>query len=153
MAECWELRVVDHIVSLEPPLAKQWSNEWSDNTTNVDKYVEDLETRVTLILSSLQRLLALLCSLSLEVVVHLTYDSLQVTLEQTVTKGDDKESQTGKWQQPADVCSGGKDRNREQHITCCHNHQTRHNSTLVVLGLIGDITTYKSQDVDTGVEE
>ena len=44
VAECREVRIVNEAVFAEPPRAKQWSYEWSDKTTDVDEYVEDLET-------------------------------------------------------------------------------------------------------------
>ena len=46
---------------------------------------------------------ALLCSFGLEVVVHLTYDCLEVALEETVTEGDEEECETCEREKPADV--------------------------------------------------
>ena len=152
VAECGQLCVVNHSVGIQPPLTQQGSYERSDQTTDINKYVEDLETRITLALCNSQSLGTLLSSLSLEVVIHLTNDCLQVTLEQTVTKCDQEQSEAGQNQQPSGVTSSCQNRNRQQHITGCHYHQTRLNGSLVVLRAVSDETTNQSQQIDTCIE-
>ena len=107
MAEFGQLCVIDHIVCLEPPLAQQRSYEGSNQTTHVDEDIENLEARVALALGDTQCLRTLLGRFGLEVVVHLTDNSLQISLEETITKGDEEEGQTGERQQPHLVVSRG----------------------------------------------
>ena len=104
-------------VDLKPPRAQQRSNERSDKTTNIDEDIENLETRVALSLGNAQCLFTLLGSLRLEVVVHLSYDGLQVALEQTVTEGNEEQCHTRQWQQPRDVSRRSQDGHREDDIS------------------------------------
>ena len=152
VAECGQLCVINHIIGIQPPLTQQRSNERSDQTTDIDKYVENLETRITLALCQSQSLGTLLGSLSLEVVIHLTNDCLQVALEQTVTKCNQEQCEAGQSQQPSGVTISCQDGNRQQHVTACHHDQARLNRTLVILLVVSDITTYQCQQIDTSVE-
>ena len=86
MAERGEVGVVEHVVCLEPPLAEQRCHKRSYESADVDEDVEDLEARVAAAFRLAQGVLALESRLSLEVVVHLTDDSLQVALEQAVAE-------------------------------------------------------------------
>ena len=103
MAKCRELCVVDHSVSLEPPAAEERCYERSDETSDINEYIEDLETGVTLVLGFCECLRAYLCSISLEVIVHLTNDCLKVALEKSVTECDKEEGYAGHRKKPADV--------------------------------------------------
>ena len=76
VTETREVGVVGKVVRLEPERAEQRSNERSDNAADVDKYVEDLEAGVAFRLGACQCFRTLCGCLRLEVVVHLTYDSL-----------------------------------------------------------------------------
>ena len=107
MAEFGQLCVIDHIVCLEPPLTQQGSYEGGNQSTYVDEDIENLEAGVALALGDTQCLRTLLGRFGLEVVVHLTDNSLQISLEETITKGDEEEGQTGERQQPHLVVGRG----------------------------------------------
>ena len=106
-----ELGVIRHAVHTQPPLAQQRSNERGNQSAHVDEDVENLETAVAFALGELQRLGTLLGSLGLEIVVELTYDSLQVALEQTVTERYEKQSKTSERKQPGYIAAGSQNRN------------------------------------------
>ena len=76
----------------EPPASQERGNEGGNETTDVDENVEDLEPGVALTISKTESFLALFGSLGFKVVVHLTHNGLQVTLEKTVTKSDEQQS-------------------------------------------------------------
>ena len=73
-------------MGLEPPAAQERGYERSDESTDIDEYVEDLEAGVTLSLRFLKSFRTFLRCLGLEIVVQLTDHGLQVSLEQTVAE-------------------------------------------------------------------
>ena len=143
VAEGRELRIVHHIVYPEPPAAEHRSNERSKESTDVDKYVEDLETGVTLALCELKFLFSLLGCLSLEIVIHLAYDYLEVALEQTVADGDEKQCEAGKYKQHRVVLGGRHNRECESQVTDCHYDEAGHDGTFVIACTVGDYTSDK----------
>ena len=117
VAQCRKISIVSQLVSLQPPFAKQRSYERSNQTTNVDKYIENLETRVTTALSQLHSFGSVFYCIFFKVVIHLTNDSLQVTLEQTVTECDKEQRHASKRQQPTDIILGRQYRNGKYDIS------------------------------------
>ena len=89
VAQYRHVGVIDKVVDFQPPCTNQRSHERSDYTTDVDKHVENLETAVAFVFGLSQGFGTFLGGFGFEVVVHLTYQSLQVALEQTVTEGDE----------------------------------------------------------------
>ena len=155
VAECRHVGIVDQCVLGEPPLAKQWSDERSKQTADVDEHVEDLETGVTLVLSYLEGFGTLLGSLCFIFVVHLADDGLQIALEETIAKSDGKEGHTGEDENapPAAAEIGlTEDWNGESDVAQCHNDQTPLDGAVVVLGAVGDDAAHKAQHIDAEVK-
>ena len=155
VAQCGQTSIIDHALDAQPPLAQQRGNKRGNETTDVDEHIEDLEARVAAFLDLLDFLsaLALGNSVGLHVVIHLTHDSLQVALEQTVTKGNQEQGHAGEHQQPHVVTSRVDNGNREQHIAESHDHKTPLDGALVVLGAVGNETAHETQHVDTSIED
>ena len=91
---------------------QQRSDKRSDKSTNIDKYIKYLESGISLALSFNQFLFPLLCSLCFKVIVHLTYNGLKISLEQTITKCDEEQGNTSKCKQPWCITCIGSNRNR-----------------------------------------
>ena len=134
VAEFRKACVVGHIVDSEPPASEQGSYEWSNDTADIDKYVENLKACVPLVGI-------------FGIIVHLTYYSLKISLEQTVTECYKKQGSTCERQQPTGVFRGGEDGDRKKRISRCHNHQTGHDGAFIILCSIRDETADKAQHV------
>lgn len=152
MAESREVGVVGEAILSEPPAAEERSHERSDQTTDIDKHIENLEAAVAFALSDRESLGALFGCLGLEIIVHLTDDSLEVALEKAVTEGDEEESHAGKREQPTDISSSSQDRDSQDDVARSHHQEARLDRTLIVLGTVGDDTADETQDVDTHVK-
>ena len=111
MAEGRKLRIVHKIVGVQPPLAQKRSDERGDETTDIYEHIEDLKAGITLRLGLGKRLRTFLCRFCLEVIVHLSDDSLKVTFEETVAERDEKQRKAGQRKKPGYVAGGGKHRN------------------------------------------
>ena len=142
VAQCGQTCIIDHTLDAEPPLAQQGGNERGNQTTDVDEYVENLETRIAAILDRLDLFLGLALgnSIGLHVVVHLTHDSLQVTLEQAITEGDQEQGHAGEHEQPHVIAGRMYNGDCQKHITNGHDHETPLDSTFVILGAVGNET-------------
>ena len=112
VAQPGKLGVVRDVVEPEPPLPDDRRNEWGDKTTDIDEYIENLESGIALSLSPFELLGTFLGCLGLEVVVELAHDSLEVALEQTVTESDQEKGDACEGKQPDLVGRCGKDGNR-----------------------------------------
>ena len=161
MAELRKLGVIGQAVDTEPPLAEQRGHEGGDEAADIDEYVEDLETAVALVLGLGQSGGTFLGSLGLEVVVHLTDESLQVALEQTITKSDEQQGHTSENEDAPpfsiainDEAVGilAEQRDGHAHITEGHDDQAPLDGAVVVLGAVGDDTANETQHVDAEVE-
>ena len=104
----------------------------------------------------LECLRTLLGGLSLKLIVHLTYDGLQIAFEQTVTEGNHQQRKAGEDQYRPPVTSAGQiireQRNRQADIAQRHDDQTPLDRLVVVLSAVGDDTAYETQHVDTKIE-
>ena len=161
VAEGRHVRVVNKVVNLKPPLAQHGSHEGSNHATDVDEHVENLETAVALVLGLGQSSGTFLGGLGLEVVVHLTDESLQVAFEQTVTKSDEEQSRASEDEDapPATRAVGddafsvlAEQRDSHTHITEGHDDQAPLDGAVVVLGAVGDDTANEAQHIDAEVE-
>ena len=149
MTELGQVGIIFQSVGVEPPAAQQRSNERSHQGTDVDENVENLETGITLSLCPLQAFGTLLGGAGFEVVVHLSYDSLQVALEKTITTGNQCQCEDGERQQPRDIVGSGQYGNSQQDIAYCHHHQTPCYRGFVVLGAVGNDTAYQTEHIDS----
>ncbi len=138
VAECRKGGVVHEAVLSQPPAAEHRGHKRGHYAA--DEHVEDLESGI-----ALRRIAG--------IVVKLADNSLEVTLEQTVSECDEEERSARQRQQPRLVACSGEDRNGEDHISQCHHYQTPDDGRLVVLCLVGDDTAHKAQYVDSRVEE
>ena len=89
VTQSWHIGIIDKLVNFQPPSAYQRCHERSDHTSDVDEHVENLETAIAFVFGFCQCFGTFLGSFGFEIVVHLTYQSLQVAFEQTVTEGDE----------------------------------------------------------------
>ena len=153
MAEGWQAGIVNEVVGLEPPTAEKRCNERSDETTDIDKYIENLEAGVALPLGLCESLRTFLGCLSLEIVIKLSYHRLEIALEETVTEGNQEECEAGERQEPRGIHRSGSDRNGEANVSQGHNDETGLDSTFVVSGSVCDDTSYETEHVDTAIEE
>ena len=154
MAEFGQIGVVYHAFHSEPPLAQHRCHKGSDESADVDEDIENLEARVAALLDGIElfALHALLDGVGLHVVVHLTYDGLQVALEQTVTECDEEQCHAGEHQQPRVVASRVHHGDSQQHIAHSHDDKTPLDGALVVLCAVGNGSADKTQHIDAGVE-
>ena len=139
VAEFGQLGVVVEIIDLEPPVAHADGHEWREEAADVDEHVEDLESRLAL-------------GAELLVVVHLPHQRLEIALEKAVAEGDDQQSEAGQRQIERQAGNRRGRGNGDQQVTQRHHHQPPHDGALVVLGLVGDDTADKRQQVDRSVE-
>ena len=152
MAESRKLGVVGEIVYSEPPLAEKRSHERSYKTSDVDEYVEYLETGVSLVFCGGEGFFSFFCGFSLEVVVHLADDSLQVALEQSVTECYEEQGNACHHEQPGVVGRSGQHRYREGYIAQGHYDETALYGALVVRGPVSDYTAHEAEHVDAGIK-
>ena len=150
MAEFGQVGVVSQTVGVKPPAAQHWCNEGSQKCAHINKYVEDLETRVALSLCPLQTVGALLGSIGLEVVVHLSDNGLQVALEQSVATGNECKRKNGEGQQPRHVAGRSQHRNGKQHVARSHDDKAPGDGAFVVLSAVGNDAAHEAQHVDGG---
>ena len=153
VAELGKVGVIQEAVHLEPPLADQRGDERSDEATDVDKHVEDLEAGVALVLGDSEGFGTLLGLFGLEVVVHLSHDGLQVALEQAVAEGDHRQGEACEGQEPARIGGRGGDGNGQEDVSRRHDHETLLDGALVVLGPVSDDAAHQGEDIDGGVED
>ena len=71
---------------LQPPFTKEWSNEWRNETTDINEYIENLETRVTLLFGFCKSFWTFLSSCFLKLIVHLADNCLKIAFEQTIAE-------------------------------------------------------------------
>ena len=147
VAESGKVGVVSETVYTKPPAAEQGRYERSNQTSNVDEHIENLEAGVTLTLGLSQSFGAYFSCFSLEVVVHLAYDSLQVAFEKAVTEGNHQQGKAGQRQKPVDVACSGED-----DVSASHNQKTRLNGCFVVLCAVGNDTANQAKDVDAAIK-
>ena len=100
VAELGQVSIIDQSMHLQPPAAQQGGDEWSHQGTDVDEDVENLEAGIALSLCPFQTFGALFGCFGFKVVVHLSDDGLQVTLEQAVATGYQGQGKDGEGQQP-----------------------------------------------------
>ena len=100
MAQCRQLGIVDKSINFQPPRTDKRSNKRSYQSANVDKHIEDLKPGVSRLFCDFQSLRSFLGFLSLKVVVHLSHNSLQIALKQTITKGNHQQGKASQRQQP-----------------------------------------------------
>ena len=162
VAQTGHISVIDKVMRLQPPFAEERGDERSEETTDVDEDVENLEAGVAAILSLCECLGTLLGSLFFELIVQFADDGLQVALEQTVTEGDEQQSHTGDNQdgpptstavEDSTLCGLAEQRNSHHHIADSHDNQTPLDGLVVVLGLVGDDTAHQTQHVDAEIED
>ena len=135
-----EWRVVGHAVGVEPPTAEHGSHEGGEDAADVDEYVEYLEAGVAL-------------RAVFGIVVELTDDGLEVALEETVAEGDEEERDAGYCEEPGGVALGGENGYGKNHVAKGHDEEARDDSTLVVAGLVGNVSAHEAENVDAGIEE
>ena len=116
MAQGGQVSIVFKSVLTQPPAAEQRGHEGGDEATYVDEHVEDLETAVAFVFGYTEGFVTLFGGLNLKVVIHLSYDGLQVALEQTVTESDKEQGNASEGQEPADVGGGGQDGDSQDDI-------------------------------------
>ena len=95
MANLRHVGVVNHCVLTKPPLTKKRCYEGSNQTAYIDEHVENLKTDIAFVFCCFQRFRTLLLCFCFCLVIHLTYNCLQVALKQTITKCNHKQRYTG----------------------------------------------------------
>ena len=152
MAEGGKVGVVLKAILAQPPAAEQGGDKRSNQSANVDEHVENLETAVAFVFGNAEGFFAVFGSFDFEVVVHLSYNGLEVAFEQAVTEGDEEQGYASEGEQPANVAGGGQDGDGQNDIAGCHDEQTGLDSPFVVLSAVGYDTANQTQDVDTHIE-
>ena len=147
--------IVDETVEFQHRTAQQRSHERRNHTADVDENVENLKTAIATRLGNRQFLGTLLGGLSLEVVIHLTHDGLQIALEQTITGSNEQEGKARQYKHPRGNCArvATKHGQRQDGIARCHDDKTRHDGSLEVLQLVGHHTAGQAEHVDAEVED
>ena len=134
-----EVGIVDHCVGIEPPGAEHRSHKWGDKAADVDEYIENLETRISL-------------SGIFGIVVKLTHYGLQVAFEETVAEGYKEQGDAGESEKPGGVLRFGKNGNRKDDITYGHDYKALDDGAFVVLGFVGNGTADECEHIDAAVE-
>ena len=161
VAQARHISIIDKVMRLQPPLAEERGDERGEETTNVDKDVENLETRVATFLGLFESLGAFLGGLFLELVVQFADNSLQIAFEQTVTERDEQQSHTSDSQdggptstavQNGTVSILAEQRDSHHHIADSHDNETPLDGLVVVLCSVSDDTANQTQDIDSEIE-
>ena len=107
-----------------------------------------METSVALSLCPFQTFRTFLGSFSLKVIVHLTDNSLKISLEETIATGDEYQGEDCEGKEVAIVLRCGNHRHRQADISERHYDKSALNGPLVVLCLVGNDTANKAHNVD-----
>ena len=101
--------IIIEVVHFQPPVTHTDSNPWSKEATDIDKHIENLKTGVTQ-------------ARVLRIIIHLTYQCLKISFEQTVTERNDQKSKASQSEiksHAGNRCGSGNGNNK---ITDSHHH-------------------------------